>query len=62
MKYDEAMALYGSDKPDTRFDMKFVEITSLTKGKNFPVFESAELVVGINASGCSEISSDVMAR
>lgn len=56
MDYDEAMRLYGSDKPDTRFDMKFVEITSLAKGKNFPVFDSAELVVGINASGCSEYS------
>jgi len=56
MNYDEAMKLYGSDKPDTRFDMKFVEITELTKGKNFPVFESAELVVGINATGCSEYS------
>jgi aspartyl-tRNA synthetase len=56
MKYDEAMQLYGSDKPDTRFDMKFVEITELTKGKNFPVFEAAELVVGINAKGCSEYS------
>ena len=56
MNYDEAMKLYGSDKPDTRFEMKFVEITSLTKGKNFPVFEGAELVVGINAAGCSEYS------
>lgn len=56
MDYDQAMRLYGSDKPDTRFEMKFVEITELTKGKNFPVFESAELVVGINASGCSEYS------
>jgi aspartyl-tRNA synthetase len=56
MKYDEAMQLYGSDKPDTRFGMKFVEITELTKGKNFPVFESAELVVGINAKDCSEYS------
>ncbi|WP_276374483.1 aspartate--tRNA ligase [Chryseolinea sp. H1M3-3] len=56
MKYDDAMKLYGSDKPDTRFEMKFVEITELTKGKNFPVFESAELVVGINAKGCSEYS------
>jgi aspartyl-tRNA synthetase len=54
MKYDEAMRLYGSDKPDTRFDMKFVEITDLARGKNFPVFESAELVVGINAKKCSE--------
>jgi len=56
MNYDEAMQLYGSDKPDTRFEMKFVEITKMTKGKNFPVFESAELVVGINAIGCSEYS------
>lgn len=54
MFYEDAMKLYGSDKPDTRFDMKFVEITELTKGKNFPVFESAELVVGICAKGCSE--------
>ena len=54
MTYDDAMRTYGSDKPDTRFEMKFVEITDLTKGKNFPVFESAGLVVGINAKGCSE--------
>jgi aspartyl-tRNA synthetase len=54
MKYDEAMRLYGSDKPDTRFDMKFTELTADAKGKNFPVFESAALVVGINAKGCSE--------
>ena len=60
MKYDDAMKLYGSDKPDTRFEMKFVEITDLTKGKNFGVFESAELVVGINASGCSEYSRKQM--
>ena len=56
MKYDDAMQLYGSDKPDTRFEMTFVEITELTKGKNFPVFESAEIVVGINAKGCSDYS------
>lgn len=56
MTYDEAMRLYGSDKPDTRFDMKFVEITSESKGKNFPVFESAELVAGICAKGCSDFS------
>jgi aspartyl-tRNA synthetase len=56
MRYDDAMMLYGSDKPDTRFDMKFVELTEFTKGRNFPVFESAELVVGINAKGCSDYS------
>jgi aspartyl-tRNA synthetase len=54
MKYDEAMRLYGSDKPDTRFEMQFVEITAETRGKNFGVFDTAELVVGINAKGCSE--------
>lgn len=54
MKYDDAMARYGSDKPDTRFGMEFVEFTELTKGKNFPAFESAELVVGITAKGCAD--------
>jgi aspartyl-tRNA synthetase len=54
MLYDDAMKLYGSDKPDTRFDMQFVDITPETKGKNFPVFESAELVVGVCAKGCAE--------
>jgi len=54
MTYDDAMKYYGSDKPDTRFDMKFVEIKNLTEGKNFIVFDSAELVVGICAKGCAE--------
>jgi aspartyl-tRNA synthetase len=56
MMYDDAMSLYGSDKPDTRFEMKFAEITPLTKGKNFPAFENAAIVVGINAKGCAEYS------
>jgi aspartyl-tRNA synthetase len=54
MTYDEAMKLYGSDKPDTRFEMKFVELKELTGGKNFQVFDSAEMVVGICAKGCAE--------
>lgn len=53
MTYADAMALYGSDKPDTRFDMKFKEITPLVQGKGFPVFDSAELVVGICAPGAA---------
>jgi aspartyl-tRNA synthetase len=51
LPYDEAMRLYGSDKPDTRFDMHFVELNDVAKGKGFPIFDDAELVVGINAKG-----------
>ncbi|UII21345.1 aspartate--tRNA ligase [Fulvivirga ligni] len=54
MSYDDAMKYYGSDKPDTRFDMKFTELNDLAQGKGFNVFDSAELVVGICAKGCSE--------
>ncbi len=56
MSYAQAMDLYGSDKPDIRFGMTFTEINELVKGKNFKVFDEAELVVGINAAGCSEYS------
>jgi aspartyl-tRNA synthetase len=48
------MRLYGSDKPDTRFGMQFVELNEVLKGAGFPVFDNAELVVGINAKGCAE--------
>jgi aspartyl-tRNA synthetase len=54
MSYADAMKYYGCDKPDTRFDMKFVELNEVVKGKDFKVFDDAELVVGINAKGCSE--------
>lgn len=54
ISYDEAMKLYGSDKPDLRFGMQFCELTDLAKGKDFVVFDSAELIVGINAEGCAE--------
>jgi aspartyl-tRNA synthetase len=54
MTYADAMRLYGSDKPDTRFGMQFVELNDVVKGKDFVVFDSAELVVGINAAGCAE--------
>ena len=54
MDYNYAMKTYGSDKPDLRFDMKFVELNDLAKGKGFTVFDDAELVVGINAKGQSK--------
>ncbi len=53
MQYADAMRLYGSDKPDTRFEMLFVELNDIVKGKDFAVFDNAELVVGINAKGCA---------
>lgn len=52
MTYEDAMKNYGSDKPDTRFGMKFVDITEL-KGESFPVFKEAETVIGICAKGCA---------
>jgi len=54
MSYADAMKYYGCDKPDTRFEMKFVELNDVTKGADFKVFDDAELVVGINANGCAE--------
>ncbi|MBF25145.1 MAG: aspartate--tRNA ligase [Flavobacteriales bacterium] len=46
--YEEAIKRYGTDKPDIRFDMEFVELTDLCKKNNFIVFDNAELVVGFN--------------
>lgn len=56
MQYADAMRLYGSDKPDLRFGMTFVELNTVLKGAGFPVFDQAELVVGINASGCAHFT------
>ncbi|GEM64989.1 aspartate--tRNA ligase [Sphingobacterium faecium NBRC 15299] len=53
MTYADAMRLYGSDKPDIRFGMQFVELNEVAKDKGFPVFDAAELVVGINVEGCA---------
>lgn len=54
MTYADAMKYYGSDKPDIRFEMKFVELNSIVKNVGFKVFDDAELVVGINAKGAAE--------
>ena len=54
MTFDEAMRTYGNDKPDIRFGMKFVEVNELVKGKDFKIFDEAELVVGINVEGCAD--------
>ena len=54
MTYSDSMKYYGNDKPDLRFDMKFVELNELVQGKGFSIFDQAELVVGICAKGASE--------
>jgi len=54
MDYDDAMRLYGSDKPDVRFGMEFVDLCEVTKGKGFGVFDSAETVLGILVPGGAE--------
>ena len=53
MTYADAMQKYGNDKPDIRFGMEFAELTDLTKGKGFPVFDQQELIVGIAVSGAA---------
>lgn len=54
MTWHDAMRLYGSDKPDIRFGMQFVELNDVVKGHGFGLFDGAELVVGVNAEGCAE--------
>jgi len=56
MTYAEAMAKYGSDKPDLRFDMEFIEMNAIAQNKGFKVFDDAELVLGICAKGAGEYS------
>lgn len=56
MTYADAMKFYGNDKPDIRFEMKFVELNDVVKGKDFKVFNDAQLVVGICSKGAAEYS------
>lgn len=51
--YADAMKFYGSDKPDLRFGMEFVELNDVMQHKDFKIFNEAELVVGIVAKGCA---------
>ena len=54
MKYDDAMALYGSDKPDTRFDMLLQDLTEVVKGVDFKVFTEAPAVKAIVVKGAAD--------
>ena len=54
MKYDDAMALYGSDKPDTRFEMLLQDLTALVKGVDFKVFSEAPAVKAIVVKGAAD--------
>ena len=56
MTYDQAMSKYGSDKPDIRFGMEFGELNSVAKHKEFNVFNSSELVIGISISNGNSFS------
>ncbi len=54
MTYDEAMERYGSDKPDVRFGMEFVDFNPVAQGKGFGVFDNAEAVLGIVVPGSAD--------
>ena len=56
MTWAEAMENYGNDKPDIRFGLKFKDLTTLVKGKEFKVFDEAEYIGGICVPGCGEYS------
>ena len=53
MTYAEASEKYGSDKPDIRFGMEFVDLTSVAKGQGFAIFDEAEAIIAINAEQCA---------
>lgn len=53
MDYAEAMEKYGSDKPDIRFGMEFVDLSTIAKGQGFAIFDEAEAILAINAEQCA---------
>ena len=52
ISYHDAMKYYGSDKPDLRFDMKFIELNDMLQHRDFKIFNEAELILGIVAPTC----------
>ena len=56
LTYADALRYYGSDKPDLRFDMRFVELNEVIGDTDFHLLNAAELIVGINVKGCSTYS------
>ncbi len=56
LTYADALRYYGSDKPDLRFDMRFVELNEVIGDTDFHLLNTAELIVGINVEGCSTYS------
>lgn len=56
ISYDEALEKYGTDKPDTRFEMKIVDLTNVVKGKGFKVFDEADYVGSICTTDCGNYS------
>ncbi|MBL4559550.1 MAG: hypothetical protein JKX79_01060 [Labilibaculum sp.] len=53
LDYADAMEFYGNDKPDIRFDMKFVDLSVIAKGNGFTIFDEAEYIGAICATGCA---------
>jgi len=54
MSYDDAMRLYGCDKPDIRFDMEFIYLDDKARGKGFGIFDTAETIIAITAKGAAK--------
>ena len=56
ISYEDAMEFYGSDKPDTRFDMKFLNLSEKAKGNDFKIFDSSESIYGFNIENGESLS------